>query len=138
MKVKRKVYNYILPSQNPQTRKLAEDIIHLLEDKKMQDIKLLNLEKVNPYFCFFIIASANSSLQLKTIAREIHRYFGQYLDQKRAKSDDVDSGWIIYDFIDIVLHLFMPEQRTYYNLEKLWGDAEIIYTSETKKFQWLK
>lgn len=131
-----KKVNIPLPSENQKTKKLAEEIVLFLENKKMQDIRLINLEKVNPYFCFFIIASANSYLQLKTIARELHKNFSQFLDQKRAKSDDVDSGWIIYDFIDIVVHLFMPEQRAYYNLEKLWGDAGVIYTSETKKFQW--
>jgi len=137
MKVKKsKKTLYQLPSVNKETRKLAEDIVNFLEDKKMQDIRLINLEKVNPYFCFFIIASANSYLQLKTITRELHKNFGVYLDQKRAKSDDVESGWVIYDFIDIVVHLFIPEQRAYYNLEKLWGDANVIYTSETKQFQW--
>ncbi len=137
MKIKKTLpINYILPSQNPETRKLAEDIVKFLENKKMMDIRLINLEKVNPYFCFFIIASANSYLQLKTISREIVQQFGSQLNQKRAKTDNIESGWIIYDFIDIMVHLFIPELRAYYNLEKLWGDAEIIYSSEINTFQW--
>lgn len=125
-----------LPSENKKTRKLTEEIILFLEDKKIADILLLNLEKVNPYFCFFIIASANSSIQLRSVSRELFKKFSIFLDKNNNPLAEADSGWVIYDFIDIVVHLFLPETRKYYNLEKLWGDAPIIYSSETKTFQW--
>lgn len=129
-------FSYKLPSQDEETKKLSENLVRFLEDKKLKDIKLINLEKVNPYFCFFIIATANSTLQLKTVSREIYKNFYQYIAQKKSISNDEESGWIILDFIDIVLHLFLEEQRIYYNLEKLWGDAQVIYSSDIKTFQW--
>ncbi|MBW7858185.1 MAG: RsfS/YbeB/iojap family protein, partial [Leptonema sp. (in: Bacteria)] len=59
----------------------------------------------------------------------------QLLD-KKVRPIDVESGWIIHDFVDIMLHLFLDEQRQFYNLEKLWGDAPVIYSEEQPKFQW--
>lgn len=104
---------------------LAKGILKLLDDKKATDLRLLNLERVNPYFCYFLIATAGSSTQLKTLSREIQRQFGKHLPGKSGAFtvDDLASGWVVLDFIDVVVHLFLPEQRSYYNLEKLWGDA---------------
>lgn len=124
------------PSEDIKNRKLAKDLILFLEDKKMNDILLLNIEKVNPYFCFFIIVTANSTLQLKTVHKEIYKNFSYALHKKKDLLSEIDSGWVIYDFIDIMLHIFLKEIRSRYNLEKLWADAPIIYSSETKQFQW--
>jgi ribosome-associated protein len=127
---------YRRPSEDPAMRRLVEDLVAFLDEKKLTDIKVMNLEDVNPYFCFFIIATAGSSLQLGTTAREISRRFGEHLINKKIRPLDVESGWVIHDFVDVVLHLFLQEQRNYYNLEKLWGDASIIYSAEAPRFQW--
>ncbi|MCB1172940.1 MAG: ribosome silencing factor [Leptospiraceae bacterium] len=103
---------------------LSRQIADLLDQKKATNIQLLDLRKANPYFCTFLIASLNSQLQLKTMVREIQKQFGQFLPQKSGlRPQDLDSGWVVLDFIDLVVHLFLDEQRQYYNLERLWGDA---------------
>ncbi len=127
---------YRKPSSDPVIRKLVEDLVAFLDEKKLTDIKVMNLEEVNPYFCFFMIATAGSSLQLGTTAREISRRFGEHLTNKKIRPLDVESGWVIHDFVDVVLHVFVQEQRNYYNLEKLWGDAPVIYSAEAPRFQW--
>jgi len=127
---------YRKPSADPVIRKLVEDLVAFLDEKKLTDIKVMNLEDVNPYFCFFMIATAGSSLQLGTTAREISRRFGEHLTNKKIRPIDVESGWVIHDFVDVVLHVFVQEQRNYYNLEKLWGDAPVIYSAEAPRFQW--
>lgn len=127
---------YRKPSSDPVIRKLVEDLVAFLDEKKLTDIKVMNLEDVNPYFCFFMIATAGSSLQLGTTAREISRRFGEHLTNKKIRPLDVESGWVIHDFVDVVLHVFVQEQRNYYNLEKLWGDAPVIYSAEAPRFQW--
>ncbi len=125
-----------MPSSDPVIRNLIEELVQFLEEKKLADIRVMNLEEVNPYFCFFMIATAGSSLQLGTTAREISRRFGEHLTNKKVRPLDVESGWVIHDFVDVVLHLFLEEQRSYYNLEKLWGDAPVIYSAEEPRFQW--
>ncbi len=111
---------------------LAQDIYRFLEDKKATDIVLLDLEEVNPYFSIFLIATANSQVQLKSLVRDVHKNFGDELPQKIGgmRQDDVASGWVIIDFIDVVVHLFMGEQRAFYNLERLWGDSRILERSD--------
>ncbi|MFN3603083.1 MAG: ribosome silencing factor [Leptonema sp. (in: bacteria)] len=126
----------LFQSQQESIRKLAKELVLFLENKKMQEILLLNIEKVNPYFCFFILATANSSLQLKSIHKELYKNFFNLMDKKNNPLSETDSGWVVYDFIDIIVHIFLEETRSYYNLEKLWADAPIIYSSKTKQFQW--
>lgn len=105
---------------------LCAELTASLQDKKARDIVLLDLRKVNPYFDYFVIASASSRMQLKSMARDIQKKFPA-LERKNSSisADDVESGWVVLDFIDVVVHLFLEEQRGYYNLERLWGDAKI-------------
>lgn len=103
---------------------LAKEISGLLKDKKASDVVLLDLRRANPYFCYFLIASANSSVQLKFLVKEMMDSFSdQFPKNHSVRSEDLNSGWVILDFIDVVVHLFLEEQRSYYNLERLWGDA---------------
>ena len=118
------------PTVDPQAQKLAEQIIEILEEKSASRILSINLEHVNPYFCIFVIASANSMVQLKTLGREVQKRLGHELRVKGLKTDDIESGWVILDFSDVILHLFLPDQRAFYNLERLWGDAPVIYRSQ--------
>lgn len=107
---------------------LAFGLSDLLEDKKAGNVLLLDLEHVNPYFSIFLIATATSQVQLKSLTRDIYKQFGDQLPRGQGGSgpDDVSSGWVIVDFIDIVVHLFTQEKREFYNLERLWGDGKIL------------
>ncbi len=110
---------------------LAKDIFAFLEDKKASDVVLMDLEKVNPYFSIFLIATANSQVQLKSLVRDITKKYHEALPTKTGgmRPDDVASGWVIIDFIDVVVHLFIAEQREFYNLERLWGDGQVVQRS---------
>ncbi len=135
MGLKKNKKEIMLISEDQKTRELTENLVNLLENKKLINIQLINLEKVNPYFCFFIIATANSNLQVRTIAKDIEKNFGDFLYSKPG-AEELESGWIIFDFINVIVHIFLPELRNYYALERLWGDAKKIYSSETRSFQW--
>lgn len=113
------------PASGP-SEALCAELTGSLQDKKAKDIVIMDLRKVNPYFDYFVIASASSRMQLKSMARDIQKKFSS-LERKNSSisADDVESGWMVLDFIDVVVHLFLEEQRSYYNLERLWGDAKI-------------
>jgi len=113
------------PANGP-SEALCAELTVSLQDKKAKDIVIMDLRKVNPYFDYFVIASAGSRMQLKSMARDIQKKFSS-LERKNSSisADDVESGWMVLDFIDVVVHLFLEEQRSYYNLERLWGDAKI-------------
>jgi ribosome-associated protein len=117
-----------LKRQKQESLDLSRSIYKILDDKKAKDIKILDLDKVNPYFCYFVIASTDSPVQLKAFARELRKNFGHLMARKGSnpQEDDVASGWVVLDFFDVIVHLFLKEERSYYNLERLWGDAPSV------------
>lgn len=108
-------------------RELAMRIADFLDEKKVQDILAMDLEGVNPYFGVFVIGTAASQVQLKSLVREFSRRFAEQIPRgMNIRPSDFQSGWVIIDLIDIVVHLFLPEQRGFYNLERLWGDGQVL------------
>ena len=101
---------------------LAKRIIKAAWNKKAEDIVLLNLKKISGVTDYFVIASAGSDVQARVIADHI-------LDILKGKElvlhiEGYDSGnWILIDCFSVVVHIFRPEAREYYGLEKFWGDA---------------
>ena len=105
---------------------IARTIVDSLEEKKGEDILLMDLQGVAPFTDYFVICTGTSSRMLKALidaaiddVREKHNL------RTRIEGTEVD-GWILADFGDVVLHLFSPLQRTYYNLEQLWSDGKVV------------
>jgi len=95
---------------------------HLLE-KKGENLVVLDLRGRSDVCDFFVIAEGNSDVQVRALARNLQN---KLLDAgHRAKGiEGMDDGrWVLIDFFDVVVHVFHPETRRYYQLEKLWGDA---------------
>src|SRR5699024_4930565 len=96
-------------------------------DKKGLDIKVLDLKKLTTIADYFIIASGNSTTQVKAIADEIQEKMeeaGFLLENKEGHNS---ARWILLDFGDIIAHVFHREDREFYNLEKLWADGEELF-----------
>ncbi|MDY6935843.1 MAG: ribosome silencing factor [Spirochaetota bacterium] len=104
---------------------IARDCARLLDEKKAADIIILDLSKINNYFDYFIISTGNSFLHCRSLGREIRKLFKAISLKERSKSK-LDSGWILLDYTDIVVHIFTQEMREFYQLEKLWADATRI------------
>lgn len=97
-----------------------------IDDKLGEDITVLKLSEISSICDYFVIASASSLRQVKSIADEIEDRM-EMLDVKLRNKEGHQSGnWILLDYGDIVVHLFFEEDRGFYNLEKIWKDAEII------------
>ncbi|MBN1164618.1 MAG: ribosome silencing factor [Candidatus Krumholzibacteriota bacterium] len=101
---------------------MAKKIIKVIWDKKAEDIVLLNLKKISGVTDYFVICTAGSDIQARTIAdavmtslkgREIILHTEGYEGAR----------WILIDCFSVVLHIFRPEARAFYALEKFWGDA---------------
>lgn len=104
---------------------IIKDCSKVLADKKAMDITVMDLRKINSYLDYFIISTGNSHIHCVALAKEIQRYFKSidYTDKLKPR---LDSGWIALDYSEIVVHIFTEELRNYYQLEKLWGDAEFL------------
>ena len=99
-------------------------VVRLLQERKAEDLKVLNLDTVNNYLQYFVIATANSNTHLKGLAAEIGKMMKTVGEQKLNPLNPAESDWILLDFVDIVVQLFTPDARDYYHLEKLWGDSQ--------------
>lgn len=101
-----------------------ECLVHL-DEKKAADPVFMDLRKVNSYLDFFLIATGNSQIHCRALARDIVNFLHDKGIKEHGKHD-LNSEWIILDFGGLIVHIFTEELRSYYELEKLWGDAEII------------
>jgi ribosome-associated protein len=93
------------------------------DDKKAEDIVVLNMKGISAVADYFLICHGNSDKQVQAIAREMKEKAHEFgFDIKRMEGFD-EARWILVDMGDVVAHIFHKEERDYYNLERLWGDA---------------
>ena len=92
---------------------LAADLAKTLEDNKAADVKVYDVRGKSGFTDFFVVATGAAAPHLKALVRE--------LPKAQRVSGDPDSGWIVADYIDVVVHVFSAEARAYYALEKLWA-----------------
>jgi ribosome-associated protein len=96
-------------------------------DKKGSDILLLDLRDEAIFRDYFLIANGESKRQLKSLADGISEEAKTNGDvQPIGKEGEPDSGWLLLDYGDLVVHLFHPETRRYYDLEDLWQNAHVV------------
>lgn len=106
-------------------RELLMSAVKAADDKRAEDIMVLNMKGISLIADYFIICHGNSDKQVQAIAREIReKAMEKGYDIKRMEGFD-EARWVLIDIGDVVVHVFHKEERGYYNLERLWGDAPI-------------
>lgn len=105
------------------TKELAMKIAAFASDKKANDILLLNMEGLSPVTDYFVICSASNSMLVKAIADNIEDKLAEEEIFFLHKEGYSDGRWILMDYGDVVAHIFLEEDRDFYNLEQLWADA---------------
>jgi ribosome-associated protein len=111
------------PARLPRQVLLA---IKAAEDKKAEQFVVLNLRKAAGFTDFFVICSGTNSRQIRAIADAVMEALSAD-DAKPAHIEGYDrSEWILLDYFDFVVHIFAPETRAFYGLERLWGNAERV------------
>ncbi|AEB64290.1 hypothetical protein BAXH7_02684 [Bacillus amyloliquefaciens XH7] len=95
------------------------------DDKRTEDILALDMEGISLVADYFLICHGNSDKQVQAIAREIKDQAEENgIDVKKMEGFD-EARWILVDLGDVIVHVFHKDERGYYNLEKLWGDAPL-------------
>ncbi|HMP74349.1 MAG TPA: ribosome silencing factor [Kiritimatiellia bacterium] len=97
-----------------------------LDGKKAGEIVVLDVRKLSTITDYYVIATGNNTRHLKALADEVGKAMKQLGSPAYRQSGSPDSGWIVADFLDFVVHLFDPEAREHYALEALWKDAPVI------------
>jgi len=111
-------------------RALAKKIAAFALAKKAQDVVLLDLRKLTSMADFFVICSAESDTQVRAIADNIRDGAERAGERVWHDEGQGESTWVLLDFVDVVVHVFHKETRSFYNLEKLWGDAKFEYLED--------
>ncbi len=104
----------------------AKQAYNVIDEKFGKEIIMLYIANVSIMADYFIIASANSPAQLKAISDAVDQKLFELGIRMRHLEGTVNSGWVLLDFGSIIVHLFLKEQREFYNIERIWGDAEKI------------
>lgn len=105
--------------------------VHAAREKKADDLVVLDLRAAAGFTDFFVICSGRNSRHMKAIADAIYDHLAG-IHGKPAHIEGYDrSEWVLLDYFDFIVHIFSPELRSFYALERLWGSAERVVVPET-------
>lgn len=110
----------------PDSESIALAAARAAADKKAEDIRVLDLRAISSFADFFVICSGNSEPHLKAISSEIREKLRDDLGLRTQADGFPASQWIVLDYSGVLVHIFQPEKRAYYDLEALWRDAPEI------------
>ncbi|NMA33355.1 MAG: ribosome silencing factor [Clostridiaceae bacterium] len=105
------------------TRTIADTAYGILEDKKARDIEIIDISEVSILADYFIICSGTSTTHIKTLADELEAKMDEAGYNLIHKEGYQSARWILLDFGQLVVHIFNEEDRSFYNLERLWADG---------------
>ena len=109
-------------------QELVNVITEAIQEKKGRDIVIADLRKIEGTICqYFIICTGNSPTQVEAIAESIGDMARERLKEKPTHVVGLENAqWVAMDYTDVLVHVFLPDVREYYDLEHLWEDAKII------------
>ncbi len=107
---------------------LVKNTVKILDSKKAEELVAIRVKDLTILAEYFIIANGTSNTQVKMLADEVEYQLGE-MGIKPHKVEGYQSGnWIVLDYIDVVVHIFLTETREFYSLERLWADGDVLNT----------
>ena len=111
-------------------KELVKIIYNAIEDRKGEDIRVLDISGVSDMADYFIIASGNNKNQVQAIADNVNEaMLENRLELKQTEGYNT-AGWILMDYGDIIVHVFSKEERLFYDLERIWRDGKTVDIEE--------
>lgn len=105
---------------------LARAAVDAASDKKASDVLLLDIREVTTFADYFVICSGSNHRQLQAIAEAIDEQLSSQGARLSHREGNPETGWILLDFGDIIVHILGPKEREYYDLERLWNGAKTV------------
>lgn len=106
---------------------IAQRSAGIMEDKKAGNVTILDIKGLSVIADYFVICHGNSSTQVQALATELKKRMHESgIEIKNVEGYD-DARWILVDLGDVVIHIFHKDEREYYNIERIWGDAGIVH-----------
>ncbi len=117
-----------------ESKQLALLCRELADNKKAEDIVVLDVRKLSSVTDYFVIASGTSQPHLRAIVEEITGKLRDEHDLRPARAEGSTGGnWVVMDFFDVIVHVMHAETRKHYDLEGLWGDAKSVKPAKLRK-----
>jgi len=113
-------------------RKKQRAVVDALEDVKGRDIVVFNVAKLSPFFERVVIASGDSSRQVKALADHVQDKLRALGERVHGVEGQAGGEWVLVDLGDIVVHVMHPAVRSHYNLEELWGGKPVTFAAPRK------
>lgn len=105
---------------------LAEQTVRILDVKKAEDLRLIRIADISVLADYFVIATGTSSTHVKSLADEVEFKLKGLGVEAARKEGYRSNSWILLDYGSVVVHVFTPESRSFYDLDRLWRDGESI------------
>lgn len=105
---------------------VAHTVVDALEEKKGENILLIDIRDVTVFAEYFVICSGTSDRMLKALADGVIEKVRDEHDLRARVEGSPDDGWLLVDYGDLILHLFSPDRRSYYRLEELWSQGKVL------------
>lgn len=112
------------------SREMTSLAIKALEDKKGNDIRVIDIQDVSIIADYFIIASGSNRNQVQTMADNVEEVLGRAGYEPRQLEGYGTATWILMDYNDIIVHIFSEEDRLFYDLERIWKDGKEVSIEE--------
>lgn len=114
-------------------REMAKIAYQALEEKKAEDIRVINIEQVSVLADYFLIASGTNRNQTQAMADNVEEMLHKAGYQPRQTEGYQTANWILMDYGDIIVHIFDTENRLFYDLERIWRDGKAITLEDLEK-----
>jgi len=104
----------------------ARRVVDVAADKQATDIVMLDLREVTLLADFFVICTATTERQLRAVVQAVEEELSKVGEQPRQSEGTVESGWVLLDLGDVIVHVFAPAERRYYALDEFWSRAKRV------------
>lgn len=115
-----------------EAREMVKKIYHALEEKKADDITVIDITEVSCLADYFIITNGENNLQVQAMADSVDEAMTKAGHNARGIEGYSAANWILLDYGDVVVHIFSKDDRRFYDLERIWRDGKAIDASELK------
>lgn len=117
---------------NDIAKKMALAAVDALEDKKAEDIQIIDISEVSPLADYFIIANGTNRNQVQALADNVEELLGRLGYERRPIEGYDSANWILLDYKDVIIHIFDKDSRNFYDLERIWRDGTLVTEADLK------
>ncbi|HPR63818.1 MAG TPA: ribosome silencing factor [Thermoanaerobaculia bacterium] len=111
------------PKSLPSSARLVREAALTAQEKLAEDLLILSLQDVTSFTDYFLIMTVHSDKQAKAVSDAVQERLKSFRAKPLHEEGYSSGTWVLLDYVDFIIHIFQPEQRDFYALERLWGDA---------------